>query len=161
MSDTTPTPLVDTATVAAFQRDGAVVVRGLAGQEELALVERGIERVIAEPSERFLVASPDADTGRFVEDFRNWHRIPEYEQFVFGSRAAEVAAALMRSETVRLFHDHTLVKEPGTKQRTPWHQDQPYYNIDGSQNCSMWLPVDPVSRSSTLEFVAGSHAGRG
>jgi ectoine hydroxylase-related dioxygenase (phytanoyl-CoA dioxygenase family) len=60
---------------------------------------------------------------------------------------------------VRLYHDHVLVKEPGTRQRTPWHQDQPYYNVDGRQNASMWLPVDPVPRRSTLEFVAGSHRG--
>ena len=60
---------------------------------------------------------------------------------------------------MRLYHDHMLTKEPGTRQRTPWHQDQPYYNVDGSQNCSFWMPVDPVSRDSTLEFVAGSHRG--
>jgi ectoine hydroxylase-related dioxygenase (phytanoyl-CoA dioxygenase family) len=152
-------PLVDAATVEAFQRDGAVVVRGLASADQLAELERGIERVLADPSDRFLVASPDTDTGRFVEDFCNWQRIAEFERFIRTSRAAEVAAALMRSTTVRLFHDHTLVKEPGTRQRTPWHQDQPYYNVDGTQNCSMWLPVDPVPRSSTLEFVAGSHRG--
>jgi len=52
-----------------------------------------------------------------------------------------------------------LTKEPGTRQRTPSHQDQPYYNIEGRQNCSLWIPVDPVSRASTLEFVAGSHLG--
>ena len=52
-----------------------------------------------------------------------------------------------------------LVKEPNTRQRTPWHQDQPYYNIEGSQNVSMWIPVDPVAREATLEFVAGSHLG--
>ena len=33
--------------------------------------------------------------------------------------------------------------------RTPWHQDQPYYNISGQQNCSFWIPVDPVGREST------------
>ena len=60
---------------------------------------------------------------------------------------------------MRFYHDHVLVKEPGTTQRTPWHQDQPYYNIDGTQTCSVWLPVDPVSREATLEFVAGSHRG--
>jgi ectoine hydroxylase-related dioxygenase (phytanoyl-CoA dioxygenase family) len=52
-----------------------------------------------------------------------------------------------------------LVKEAGTRQPTPWHQDQPYYNVDGAQTCSVWMPVDPVSRGSTLEFVAGSHVG--
>lgn len=151
--------LVDEATVDAFARDGAVVVRGLATPEEVALVEHGIERVLSRPSERFLVASRKTDSGRFVEDFCNWQTVPEYERFIRTSRAAEVAAALMQSRTVRLFHDHTLVKEPGTQQRTPWHQDQPYYNVEGRQNCSMWLPVDPVSRASTLEFVAGSHRG--
>ena len=28
----------------------------------------------------------------------------------------------MGSQTVRLHHDHLLVKEPGTTLRTPWHQ---------------------------------------
>ncbi len=60
---------------------------------------------------------------------------------------------------MRFYHDHVLVKEPGTTQRTPWHQDQPYYNVAGAQTCSVWLPVDPVSRAATLEFVAGSHRG--
>ena len=61
---------------------------------------------------------------------------------------------------VRLHHDHLLVKEPGTTIRTPWHQDQPYYNIDGFDTVSFWIPLDPVPRESTLEFVAGSHASR-
>ncbi len=150
---------IDQATIDAFARDGAVVVRGLATPAEIASVERGIEKVLANPSERFKVASQADDTGSFVEDFCNWQDIAEYEEFIRTSKAAAVAGALMQSTSVRLFHDHTLVKEPGTRQRTPWHQDQPYYNVDGRQNCSMWLPVDPVSRASTLEFVAGSHAG--
>lgn len=150
---------IDAATVEAFDRDGAVVVRGLASPAEVASIEAGIERVLADPGDLFKVASRPDDTGSFVEDFCRWQVVPEYERFIRTSRAAAVAAALLRSETVRLFHDHTLVKEPGTRQRTPWHQDQPYYNIDGRQGCSMWLPVDPVPRSSTLEFVAGSHRG--
>ena len=75
------------------------------------------------------------------------------------SGIAADAGDLMGSDSVRLFHDHVLVKEAGTRQRTPWHQDQPYYNVDGSQTCSVWIPVDPVPRESTLEFVAGSHLG--
>ncbi len=74
------------------------------------------------------------------------------------SRLAAAAGALMRAREVRLFHDHLLVKEAGTRDRSPWHQDQPYYCIDGSQTVSFWIPLDPVARPSTLEFVAGSHA---
>jgi ectoine hydroxylase-related dioxygenase (phytanoyl-CoA dioxygenase family) len=65
----------------------------------------------------------------------------------------------MGAHAVRFYHDHVLVKEPGTRQRTPWHQDIPYYNVDGRQNISMWIPVDPVGRAATLELVAGSHLG--
>jgi ectoine hydroxylase-related dioxygenase (phytanoyl-CoA dioxygenase family) len=145
--------------IEAFRRDGAACVRGAFSAAELALVERGIERNLAQPSTRALVASRPDDPGRFFEDFCNWNRISEYEEFVRSSPAGEISGKLMGSRRVRLFHDHVLVKEPGTRQPTPWHQDQPYYNIDGFQTCSMWLPVDPVDRSSTLEFVAGSHRG--
>src|SRR5205823_14266749 len=134
-------------------------VRGAFSPEQVALVERGIERNLAEPSDRALVASRDDDSGRFVEDFCNWQRIHEYERFIRESPAAAIAGQLMGSSTVRLFHDHMLVKEAGTRQPTPWHQDQPYYNIDGTQTCSLWMPVDPVTRAATLEFVAGSHRG--
>ena len=149
--------IIDATTVEAFRRDGAVVVRGLFAPDEVELIERGIERNLAEPGPLFKVASRPDDPGRFVEDFCNWQRIEEYRRIAFESRAADAAAALMGGRVVRLFHDHMLVKEPGTRQPTPWHQDQPYYNVDGVENCSMWAPVDPVAQESTLEFLAGSH----
>jgi ectoine hydroxylase-related dioxygenase (phytanoyl-CoA dioxygenase family) len=70
-----------------------------------------------------------------------------------------IAGELMQSQTVRLYHDHMLTKDAGTAQRTPWHQDQPYYDVEGLQNVSIWIPVDRVSRESSVEFVAGSHKG--
>jgi ectoine hydroxylase-related dioxygenase (phytanoyl-CoA dioxygenase family) len=142
-----------------YRRDGAVCVRGAFSAAEVALVAAGIERNLADPSPRGIVASRAEDEGRFFEDFCNWGRIPEYERFIRGSDASAIASALMGSDRVRLYHDHLLVKEAGTLQSTPWHQDQPYYNIDGRQTCSMWMPVDPVARESTLEFLAGSHLG--
>ena len=83
-------------------------------------------------------------------------RIPEFEGIAFASRAADAAAALMQSSTVRLFHDHVLVKEPGTTKPTPWHQDGPYYFVEGRQTVSFWSPLDPVTTAS-LRCVAGSH----
>ena len=145
---------------AAFRRDGACVVRRLLDDDEVAELREGVERNLAEPSERAIEGGGDAGSGRFFEDFRNWTRIAPYESVIRRSRIGAVAAALMGSPTVRLHHDHLLVKEPGTTIRTPWHQDQPFYNIDGSDTVSFWIPLDPVPRESTLEFVAGSHATR-
>jgi ectoine hydroxylase-related dioxygenase (phytanoyl-CoA dioxygenase family) len=151
--------LVDGALAERFSRDGAVCVRGAFDPEQVEWVERGIERDLAAPSGRAKIASRHDDGGRFFEDFCTWQQIAEFDRFIRESPAAAIAGELMGSRTVRLFHDHVLVKEPGTRQPTPWHQDQPYYNIEGRLTCSMWMPVDPVSRSATLEFVAGSHLG--
>lgn len=151
-------PVLSAPQVEEFRRDGVTIVRGLFDADEVATIERGIERVLADPGPMFKVASQPDDPGRFVEDFCRWQEVPEIEQIARESRAADAARELMGSQTVRLFHDHVLVKEPGTRAETPWHQDQPYYNVDGSQNVSLWAPVDPVAAESTLEFLAGSHA---
>ena len=141
-----------------FGRDGAVCVRGAVRPEHVQLAGEAIEANLADLSPLAKRASAD-DDGAFIEDFCNWQRLPAMRRFIEESGVAGIAAELIGSHTVRLYHDHVLVKEPGTRQRTPWHQDQPYYNVDGRQNASMWLPIDPVPRESTLELVAGSHHG--
>jgi ectoine hydroxylase-related dioxygenase (phytanoyl-CoA dioxygenase family) len=151
--------MIDQAAVDQFQRDGAVCLRQLFHPEEIALLRAGIDENLRALSPRAKVASGADDPGRFVEDFCNWQDNNHYRRFIFESALAETAGRLMQSTSARLYHDHMLTKEPGTRQRTPWHQDQPYYNIDGRQNASFWIPADPVSRESTLEFVAGSHLG--
>ena len=147
------------ALVSAFARDGAVVVRGALSVEQLKLAEAGINAALADPSPLAITASRDDDPGSFVEDFRNWQRVEPIRVLALDAGLGALAATLMGSSTARLYHDHVLVKEPGTRQRTPWHQDQPYYNVEGRLNCSFWIPVDPVARESTLEFIAGSHLG--
>ena len=142
-----------------FQSDGALVLRQLLEPREVALLRQGIDVNLAHPSPRAKIASARDDPGWFIEDFCSWQENRCYRQVIFESRLGEVGGRLMRSGSARLYHDHMLTKEPGTRARTPWHQDQPYYNITGRQNCSFWIPVDPVSRAATLEFVAGSHLG--
>jgi len=146
-------------TVQAYARDGAVVLRGVLNADELRTLEAGIEYNLGHLSPLALVASEPDDPGRFVEDFCTWQANPDYQRILQASALPHLAAQLMQSHTARLYHDHLLVKEAGTRQPTPWHQDQPYYNVAGRQNVSFWIPVDPVPLASTLRFVAGSHAG--
>jgi ectoine hydroxylase-related dioxygenase (phytanoyl-CoA dioxygenase family) len=150
---------VSRAQVDAFQADGAVVLPGLLSPAEVELLRRGIDENLAHPSPRAKVASAREDPGFFLEDFCCWQENAHYRRLIFASQLGEAGGRLMQSRCARLYHDHMLTKEPGTRARTPWHQDQPYYNIAGKQNCSFWIPVDPVSREATLEFVAGSHLG--
>ena len=141
--------------ITAYQRDGAVLIKGL-WASWVDTLRAGIDRNMADPSEYAAENLKPGEGGRFFDDYCNWTRIPEFEQVIRQSEAAEVAAKLMGSDFVQLFHDHVLVKEPGTAKPTPWHQDQPYYFVGGRQNVSFWSPLDPVSEAS-LRCVAGSH----
>lgn len=145
--------------IASFQRDGAICLRQLLCADEITLLTAGIEFNLKHLSPRAKVASRPDDPGWFVEDFCTWQTNPFYQQIIFDSCLSQVAAQLMASQSVRLYHDHLLVKEANTQQVTPWHQDQPYYNVAGRQNISFWIPVDPIPRCATLEFIAGSHTG--
>jgi ectoine hydroxylase-related dioxygenase (phytanoyl-CoA dioxygenase family) len=144
--------------VGAFARDGIAVVRSVLGPAEVAVAATAIDAVLARPGPLAQVASRPDDPGAFSEDFRRWRDVPGIEQLARHSRVPAVAAALLGSAPVRFYHDHVLVKEGGTRQRTPWHQDQPYYNVDG-RGVSAWIPVDPVPEDGCLELVAGSHRG--
>ncbi|MEL6478297.1 MAG: phytanoyl-CoA dioxygenase family protein [Pseudomonadota bacterium] len=139
--------------IAAYRRDGAIVLRGVFA-DWVEVIRAGIARNMAEPGP---YASENAVTeGRFFDDYCNWQRIPEFEDVVRNSPIARVAAEIMQSPEVQFFHDHVLVKEAGTPKPTPWHADSPYYLVDGSQTVSFWIPVDPVAEAS-LRFIAGSH----
>ena len=143
--------------VETYQRDGAVCLRGVFDPVWVDRVAAGVEKNLAEPSPSAKFYTPKGNPGFFFGDYCNWARIPEFRDFVLHSPAAALAGRLMRSRKVNFFHDHLLVKEPGTSERTPWHHDQPYYCVDGEQVCSIWMPLDPVPRDSCIEYVAGSH----
>jgi ectoine hydroxylase-related dioxygenase (phytanoyl-CoA dioxygenase family) len=139
-----------------FQRGGVVILRQVFADWVEPLRE-GVRDLMANPGpfERSVV--PADGSAPFFQDLCNWQRIPQFEDFVRRSPAAELAAGLMRSRTARFFHDHVLVKQPGGSTVTPWHQDQPYYCVEGQQSVSFWIPLDPVARDVSLECVRGSH----
>jgi ectoine hydroxylase-related dioxygenase (phytanoyl-CoA dioxygenase family) len=147
--------LVSQDQIDAFARDGVAYVPGLF-KDWVEVLRAGIERNMREPGTYAAENLKPGEAGRFFDDYCNWERIPEFADFARHSPVAQAAAALMQSQTAQLFHDHVLVKEPGTTKATPWHQDAPYYFVDGGQTLSFWIPVDPVE-DATLRCVAGSH----
>ena len=137
-------PFLSPDLVESFGRDGAVVLRGVFS-DWIETLAAGVATNEADPGEYFAENVPAGAPGRFWDDYVNWERIPEFERFARESDVARLAAELMASETVQLFHDHVLVKEPGTPTVTPWHSDRPYYFVDGIQTVSFWIPLDPVT----------------
>lgn len=148
-------PLLTVDDIDTFQRDGVVLIKGLF-RDQVNLLRAGVERNMAEPGPYAAENLKEGEGGRFFDDYCNWERIPEFREAIMASPAAQVGAELMQSNTVQLFHDHVLVKEPGTSKPTPWHQDGPYYFVEGRQTISFWSPLDAV-QDATLRCVAGSH----
>jgi ectoine hydroxylase-related dioxygenase (phytanoyl-CoA dioxygenase family) len=142
--------------VTAFRADGVAVVRG-AFKHWVEPLRAGIAALMEDPGPFERTVRPADGTAPFFQDLCNWQRIPQFREFVMESPAAAMAARLMGSRSARFFHDHVLVKQPGGSTVTPWHQDQPYYCVEGEQSVSFWIPLDPVPRAIVMECVRGSH----
>ena len=143
-------------TIDAYQRDGAVLIKGLLADHVATLAE-AVAQNMAAPSEFERSYKPADGSAMFFQDYTNWRTYDGYKRAILHSDMAEAAALLMKSKVARIFHEHVLVKEPGNSMKTPWHQDQPYYLVDGLQSVSFWVPLDPVPREICVEYVAGSH----
>ena len=150
-----PHRLISSDHIRNYRQEGVVFIGALFA-DHIETLCRGVDRNLAQPGEYAAENLRRGETGRFFDDYCNWTRIPEFEEVIRDSAVAEAAADLMESDTVQLFHDHVLVKEPGTSRETPWHQDSPYYFVEGEQTVSFWVPLDPV-REASLRCVRGSH----
>ncbi len=153
-----PDYLPDPADVAAFRRDGVVLLRS-AFADWVEALRAGLERNLAEPEAYAFPCESTAagEPGRFFDSYCNWQRIPEYRDHVTRSCAAAMAGRFMGASRAQFFHEHAFVKEPGTQHATPWHQDLPYYCVDGSQTVSIYIALDPAPEAVAVRFVKGSH----
>ena len=139
-----------------FNTNGAVLLKGIF-KDYVEGARQAIEENKAKPSWRERTYKPDDGSAPFFQDYVVWNQFDGYRSLVKDSPMAQAAAALMQSKTARIFHDHILVKEPGNSIQTPWHQDQPYYLVEGEQTVSFWVPLDPIPRDRTIEYIAGSN----
>jgi len=148
--------MINSSQIQQFQEDGVTCLRGVFG-EWIATLAHGVDRHIENPGTNALTHKSDSETGRFIEDFCNWDRIPEYREFVYNSPLGELGAQLMKSHSAQMFHDHLLYKEASSGVPTPWHQDIPYYCVNGRQTVSLWIPLEPRPKTLSLRCIVGSH----
>lgn len=153
--------LIDAAHVAKYRSDGFVVLAGVLAESTLDAIARGVTKNLEEPgpwsNDYTTVTDPTAPSGRFFDDYVNWSSIPEFAETALTGTLPRIAGELMATTNPRFFHEHVLVKEPGTPTPTPWHHDDPYYGVEGMDNVSLWVPLDPVPEPIALRFIAGSH----
>ena len=157
------TDKITQSVVSDFQRDGVVLVRQALSQDWLMLLEMGFKRVMADAGMEKHRHYAGQD-GEFLETIRNFDHCLEIKRLLYDSPLADMMAALIGSENVWYYADEFFIKDSsltgkGCCDRTPWHQDTPYFPVAGSQLASAWISLDPLPIEECLEFVAGSHRG--
>ena len=132
-----------------YKNDGVILIK----EVFLPWIEKlktGFHKVLNNPSSYGRDNISKQQEGRFFEDYCNWRRIEEFKDFIFNSPAAEIVAQSTQSNQIQVFHEHIFLKEPGTKKETPWHQDLPYYCVDGNDTGSFWIPLDNASKAKSM-----------
>ena len=154
---TSPYDVAD-ADVASYRSNGHVLLRGLASPDEAAAHLRVLADAVARATDGVApLADRDTYGKAFLQVCNLWQQDPGAAAFTLASRFAGVAARLLGTERVRLYHDQALFKEAGGGY-TPWHQDAMYWPLDGSRCLTMWMPlVDITPQDGGLCFASGSH----
>ena len=140
-----------------YQKDGVVLLEAIFDSDWIDLLKQGLDSNCRNPTQRARVWDRDAEGRTMFWDSQAWQGIEEYRQFVFDSPAAEVAGKLLKAREINFFFDAVFVRSPGTQFSTPWHQDEPYWSIEGYDTCTLWMPLVPVKKQSALAYVPGSH----
>lgn len=151
-----PARLPTEAEIRTYEEDGVVALRGVYQPEWIELLRAGVD-VAMSTSDRYSRRIENAGEAPFFTDYITWTRVPQVERFVMEGPAAELGAALMRSSKANFLFDGVFVKEPGSMKPSSWHQDQPYYCVEGRQVVVLWAPLDLCPATVCLQCVKGSH----
>jgi ectoine hydroxylase-related dioxygenase (phytanoyl-CoA dioxygenase family) len=128
-----------------YQRDGVVMIPGVINQYWQQVLCEAIETQVAKGIRYFANRNMRTESGGF-------------QDFCLHSGVGRIVADLLGSPFTSLVFDQMFVKEPGTKTKTGWHTDQPYWPVDGPV-MSTWIALDYVDADNgAMEFIPGSHA---
>lgn len=142
-----------------WRRDGVILLKAMFDDDWIELLKKGLDQNCGSPTHRARAWDRDSRGCTMFWDSQAWQGIKEYQKFIFSSPAAQLAGKLLQSREINFFFDAVFVRSPGTRFLTPWHQDEPYWSIEGYDTCTIWMPLTPVRKKSALAFVPGSHLG--
>lgn len=159
MPSITSTPYkVPQAEIDKYHTDGATVLRNVINADWIECMREAIQSILDKPGDASIEYTQQGNKGRYYGDFFVWLRNNDFKEFMSQSCLPEVAAQFMAAQEVCFFYDQLLVKEPLTKEETPWHQDLPYWPVRGKQVISIWVPFDSADVSSgVVHYIKGSH----
>ena len=142
-----------------FNQKGYVLVRNLIGASEIDEYKEQIE--LATKQRKKLDKRTLKDKSEYEQSFIQcqnlWEDFPEIRKLAFHKKITSTAAKLLGVETIRIWHDQALIKEPGGRE-TDIHHDKPYWPIKENKTITAWIPLVEVNENNgQLGFFPGSH----
>ncbi|MEL7128282.1 MAG: phytanoyl-CoA dioxygenase family protein [Pseudomonadota bacterium] len=118
-------------------------------------------RILDDPDARPLLETSESGEGRFFYDVAGWRRYPAIYEAAAHSALPGLIASLWDTAYLNFWEDTTFIKSPGTRQKTAYHQDLAYFQIEGTMCAVCWIPLDPANLSNGVtKYVRGSHKWR-
>lgn len=140
-----------------YKDNGVVLVKNFLTEEELDLVKKAIQYSNDNPSP---FSSKIGNNERpFFHDYWTYKKNNFVKKLLSKKKIIEKIKTVTGNKSISFFHDHILVKNPGSPS-TPWHHDRPYYFIDGPNNFSIWITPDYINEENSLAFCKGSHKSK-
>jgi ectoine hydroxylase-related dioxygenase (phytanoyl-CoA dioxygenase family) len=141
-----------------YQKNRYIKLKNVFDADTLAYYGERISQKVAElNTDNRPLDARDTYGKAFLQIFNLWRTDADIRDFVFSKRLAKIAADLMQTNGVRMYHDQALFKEGGGG-ITPWHADQYYWPLSTDKTVTAWIPLQAVPLDmGPLEFSAGSH----
>ena len=143
--------------IESYDRDGVILLRGMFDLDWIELLSEGLDFNCDNPGSRSRIWDRDADGRTMFYDAQAWQGNEHYRKFIFDSPCAELVAQLMQTNEVNFYFDAVFVRSAGSQFTTPWHQDEPYWSVEGYNTCTIWMPLVPLKKENALAYVPGSH----
>jgi ectoine hydroxylase-related dioxygenase (phytanoyl-CoA dioxygenase family) len=144
-----------------YQENGYIQLPNVLSKEEVRDLRIILTRAVRERKKKFSSGKVTVDPNYervFVQMVNMWEDYEEIRPYVFSHRLAEIARKLIRVRSVRLWHDHALIKPAMDGVETQWHQDFPYWPMNEPGPTSIWIALDNVNEENgCLCFLPKSH----
>jgi ectoine hydroxylase-related dioxygenase (phytanoyl-CoA dioxygenase family) len=144
--------------VSFYQKNRYIKLKQVLNEETLSFFNQAITRCVAQMNTVDTPIEQRSTYGKaFLQLFNLWREDEIVKQLVFSKRLGRIAADLMQTQGVRVYHDQALFKEGGGG-ITPWHADQYYWPLETDKTVTAWMPLQATPLElGPLEFSAASH----
>lgn len=139
-------------------RDGAVCLPQALDETAMQGVEAAFDWMVAHPGPGAERRYP-REVATFYESTGYAPTEPVFRYLFEHTPILDLVCGVTGRERLWYLGEQLFWKHGGYARRTPWHQDLSYLPFAGASLVGLWITLDDLPASASLEFVRGSHQG--